>query len=134
MSDVRYISPGSMPKPRGYTHIVEVHGPGRTIYLAGQLGLDINGQFPAPGDFRAQVVQAFENVKVALAEVGADFNNVVKVTNYFTDINDLPTYFEVRDRYVNTQAPPASTAVEITRLALEGAVYELEAVAVLPPK
>jgi enamine deaminase RidA (YjgF/YER057c/UK114 family) len=132
MSTARFICPTTMPKPRGYTHVVEVTGPGRTIYMAGQLGLDLEGKFPGAGDFRAQATQAFENLKAALAAVGADFSNVVKITNYFTDMSHLPVFFEVRDRYVNTSAPPASTAVEISRLAVPGALFEIEAIAVLP--
>jgi enamine deaminase RidA (YjgF/YER057c/UK114 family) len=46
----------------------------------------------------------------------------------------LQTFFEVRDRYVNTKAPPASTAIQIVKLAREGALYEIEAIAVLPAK
>ncbi len=133
MSTARFISPDTMPKPRGYTHVVEVTGPGRTIYMAGQLGLDLTGKFPGAGDFRAQATQAFENMKAALAAVGADFSNVVKITNYFTDISNLQTFFDVRDRFVNKAAPPASTAVEISRLAVPGALFEIEAIAVLPP-
>lgn len=133
MSKARFISPATMPKPRGYTHVVEVTGPGRTIFMAGQLGLDLNGKFAGGGDFRAQATQAFENLKAALAAVGADFSHVVKITNYFTDMAHLPVFFEVRDRYVNTAAPPASTAVEINRLAVPGALFEIEAIAVLPP-
>ena len=56
---------------------------------------------------------------------------MVKVTVYFTDMAHLQTYFEVRDRYVNTSAPPASTAVQISRLAREGALFEIEATAVV---
>jgi len=44
----------------------------------------------------------------------------------------LQTYFEVRDRYVNTKAPPASTAVQISKLAREDALFEIEAIAVVP--
>ena len=51
---------------------------------------------------------------------------------YFTDIANLQTYFEVRDRFVNTKAPPASTAVQISKLARDGALFEIEAVAVVP--
>jgi len=39
-------------------------------------------------------------------EAGAIFDHVVKVTVYFTDMANLQAYFEVRDRYVNTKAPP----------------------------
>jgi enamine deaminase RidA (YjgF/YER057c/UK114 family) len=124
-----------MPATRGYTHVVETTGPGRTVYIAGQLGMTPEGQFAGgPGDFRAQATQAFENLKAALAAVGGGFEHVVKITNYFTDMAHLPVFFEVRDRYVNTKAPPASTAVEISRLARPDAVFEIEAIAVLPPK
>jgi len=46
----------------------------------------------------------------------------------------LPIYFEVRDRYVDTKAPPASTTVQISKLARDGALYEIEAIAVVPEK
>jgi enamine deaminase RidA (YjgF/YER057c/UK114 family) len=113
--------------------VVEATGPGRTLYIAGQLGMTPEGKFAgAPGDFRAQAIQCFENLKAALESVGAGFKDVVKITNYFTDMNHLATFFEVRDRYVNTKAPPASTAIEISKLAREGALFEIEAIAVLP--
>jgi 2-iminobutanoate/2-iminopropanoate deaminase len=47
---------------------------------------------------------------------------------------NLQTYFDVRDRYVNTKAPPASTAVQISKLARDGALFEIEAIAVVPQK
>ena len=132
MSSLRFASPASMPKPRGYSHLVEATGPGRIVYIAGQLGYTPDGKIAS--DFRGQCIQAFENVKAALAEVGGDFSHVVKVTNFFTDMDDLQAYFEVRDRYVNTAAPPASPAVEMSRLARPEALFEIEAVAMLPPK
>jgi enamine deaminase RidA (YjgF/YER057c/UK114 family) len=131
--DHRFLNPSTMPPTRGYTHIVETRSPSRTIYLAGQLGMTPDGKFAgAPGDFRAQAVQCFENVKIALATVGASLEHVVKVTNYFVDIAHLPIYLEVRNQYVNTKAPPASTAIQISKLAHEGALFELEAIAVVP--
>ena len=122
-----------MPATRGYTHVVETSSPSRTIYLSGQLGMTLDGKFAgASGDFRAQAVQCFDNLKLALAAAGASFEHVVKVTAYFVDIAHLPIYLEVRDRYVNTKAPPASTAVQISKLAREGALFEIEAIAVVP--
>lgn len=127
----RFLNPSTMPATRGYTHVVETSGRARTIYLAGQLGMTPDGKF-AGSDFRAQAEQAFENLKAGLAAVGASFEHVVKVTAYFTDMAHLQTYFEVRDRFVNTKAPPASTAVQISKLARDGAVFEIEAIAVVP--
>ena len=50
---VRFLNPPTIAQPRGYTHVVEVTGPGRIIYVAGQLGYDVSGKVPEPGDFRA---------------------------------------------------------------------------------
>jgi enamine deaminase RidA (YjgF/YER057c/UK114 family) len=129
----KFLNPPTMPATRGYTHVVETRAPARTIYLAGQLGMTPDGKFAGgPGDFRAQAAQAFENLKLGLAVADATFDHVVKVTVYFTDMAHLQTYFEVRDRYVNIKAPPASTAVQISKLARDGALFEIEAIAVVP--
>jgi enamine deaminase RidA (YjgF/YER057c/UK114 family) len=135
MSNVRFVNPQAIAKPPGYTHVVEVTGPGRTVYIAGQIGTDRSGNLAgAPGDARAQMVQAFENLKAALAEVGATFKDVVKITNYLLDITHLKDFREIRDAYVNTAAPPASTLLVVSRLARDGLLFEIDAVAVLPEK
>jgi enamine deaminase RidA (YjgF/YER057c/UK114 family) len=131
----RYINPQSLFAPPGYSHLVEVTGPGRTAYIAGQVGIDRNFKIVgAPGDARAQIKQSFENLKSALAEVGATFSDLVKITNYLVDIAHLKDLREIRDTYVNTAAPPASTLLVVSRLAIEGLLFEIDAVAVLPQK
>ena len=128
-----FINPKTIAPPRGYTHVVETSGPGRTVYIAGQLGMTPDGKF-AGGDFLAQATQCFENLKAALAAVGGGFEHVVKITNFFVDMAHLQMFFEIRDRYVNTKAPPASTAIQIVKLAREGALFEIEAVAIMPAR
>ena len=129
----RFLNPPTIHAPRGYSHVVEATGPGRTIYIAGQIGMTPDGRLAGgPGDFRAQATQCFENLKAALAAAGAGFEHVVKITNYFVDISHLPIFREVRDRYLDTQAPPASTAVQIGKLAMNGLLFEIEAVAIVP--
>lgn len=131
--NLRFQNPAGLYKPPGYSHIVEVIGPGRMVYFAGQLGLDLDGNVVgAPGDFRAQVTQAFENLKIALEAAGARFEHVVKITNYLADMSHLPVLLEVRGAYLNVDAPPASTTIQISKFALPGALFEIEAVAVLP--
>ncbi len=131
----RHLNPPAIPAPRGYSHVVETKGPSRTIYLAGQLGMTRDGKFAgAHGDFRAQAIQCFENIKAALAAAGASFEHVVKLNNYLVDMAHLPVYFEVRDRYVDTNNPPASTTIQISKLARPDALYEVEAIAVVPEK
>jgi len=133
-ADVRYSNPPGMSTPTAYHHVVEVNGPHRTIYVAGQTGADATGKV-AP-DFRAQAVQVFENIKTALASVGGGFDNVVKLTSYLTNIEaHAPEYREVRASYfTNRSALPASTLLQVPRLANPAYLLEVEVIAVLPPR
>jgi enamine deaminase RidA (YjgF/YER057c/UK114 family) len=128
----RFQNPPTIHAPRGYSHVVETSGPSRTVYIAGQVGMAPDGKI-AP-DFRAQVTQCFDNLKAALAAAGAGFEHVVKTTNYFVDIGQLPAFREIRDRYFDTKAPPASTAVQVAKLAAPEFLFEIEAIAVVPQK
>jgi 2-iminobutanoate/2-iminopropanoate deaminase len=131
-ASLRFLSPPTLSKPSGYSHVVELIGPGRIIYVAGQVPLDRDGKLVGAGDFRAQVTQVFENLKAALAEAGAGFQHVVKTTNYLTDVSHRPILREVRERYLNNAAPPASTLVGVTALAFPEWLVEIEAVAMVP--
>jgi enamine deaminase RidA (YjgF/YER057c/UK114 family) len=133
-TEPRFLNPATLSKPPGYSHVVEIAGPGRIVYLAGQLGVDVEGKVVgAPGDFRAQAEQTFENIKAALAAVGAGVEHIVKINSYMVDIErHVPIFREVRNRHLNMAAPPASTAVGVPALARPGALVEVEAIAMLP--
>jgi enamine deaminase RidA (YjgF/YER057c/UK114 family) len=134
-ANLRFLNPKTMAPPPGYTYVVEATGPNRVIFIAGQLGLDLDNKLVGgAGDFRAQCAKAFENLGFALAAVGATFNDVVKINNYLTDMSHIGIFREVRDAFLHTKAPPASTTVAISALARPGALFEIEAVAVLPAK
>ena len=131
--NIRFSNPDTMQKPPGYSHVVEITGPGRTVYFAGQLGIDKAGRMGA--DAREQIEIAFQNVKAALDSVGASFSDIVKLNTYIVDIGtNLAHYREVRDKFVNMSAPPASTAIGVPQLARPGALLEIEAIVALPPK
>ena len=132
---VRFLNPKTMAPPPGYTYVVDTVGPSRTVYFAGQLGLDLDNKLVGgAGDFRAQCAKAFENLGFALASVGATFNDVVKINNYLVDMSHIAMFREVRDAFLNKKALPASTTVAISQLARPGALFEIEAIAVLPAK
>jgi enamine deaminase RidA (YjgF/YER057c/UK114 family) len=82
--NIRFSNPETIAKPPGYSHVVEVTGPARIVYFAGQLGVDKSGKMGA--NAREQIVMAFENMKAALASVGARFEHLVKINNYIVDI------------------------------------------------
>ena len=133
MSDVsaNFINPEGMHRPTGYTHVVEVTA-GRPVFISGQVALDGAGELVGPGDVAAQARQVFENLQAALGSVGAGFEQVVKLTFYLVDATQMPAVRDVRDRYVDTARPPASTAVEVRRLVRDDLLVEVEAVAILP--
>ena len=125
----RFLSPDTLPEPAGYSHVVEASG-GRLIYISGQVPLDADGELVGAGDFSAQTRQVFENLTSALAAADASWADVVKLTYFLTDAGQLTTVRAIRDEYVNTEQPPASTLVEISRLAREDFLVEIEAVAI----
>jgi reactive intermediate/imine deaminase len=127
---IRSLNPQTLSTPTGYSHVVEVSG-GRTIYIAGQVAFDKSGTVVGKGDFAAQTTQVFENLKSALAAVGATFDNVVKVNTYVTDMSQIQALREIRGKYYGKNAP-ASTLVEIGRLAHPDLMIEIEAIAVVP--
>jgi enamine deaminase RidA (YjgF/YER057c/UK114 family) len=130
-ASIRFINPDALNKPPSYTQVIEVTAPARTVYISGQLGTDRTGQLVSP-DFRTQAVQVFDNLKAALASVGAGFGDVVKINSYLADIAHLPILRDVRAGHLHAAALPASTTLEVSKFAREGALLEVEAVAVLP--
>ncbi|ADV66861.1 RidA family protein [Deinococcus maricopensis] len=128
---VRLVQVPALGRAPGYSHVAEVRG-GRTVYVSGQIAVDAQGRVVGEGDFRAQARQVFENLRVALAAVGLTFDAVVKLTFFLTDFAHLAAMREVRDEFVNTAAPPASSAVQVSRLVHEALLIEVEAVAAAP--
>jgi enamine deaminase RidA (YjgF/YER057c/UK114 family) len=80
------------------------------------------------GDFQAQAEQEFKNLQAALAAVGAGFADIVKLNRYLKQIADLPILREVRTRYLDPEALPASTTLEVPGFARPGALLEIKAV------
>ncbi len=126
---VRYFNPPTLSVPTGYSHVVDVQS-GRTIYIAGQVALDKSGNVVGKGNFAAQTTQVFENLKFALAAAGATFDNVVKLNTYVTDMSQVQTLRDTRAKYYGKNAP-ASTLVQVGKLAREELMIEIEAIAIV---
>jgi reactive intermediate/imine deaminase len=132
--EARFLNPPSLPPTNGYTHVVEVPAGHRLVFLSGQIPLDSSGALRGGADFRSQAKQVFENLRAGLAAAGADFDDVVKLTFYILDVRKVPELREVRDQYVNTAAPPASTLVQVSRLPRDDVLLEVEAIAAVPER
>ncbi|MEU6079437.1 RidA family protein [Streptomyces sp. NPDC047108] len=122
-------TPAGVAPGRGYSQVVQ--GTGRLVAVSGQLALDEHGALVGPGDPAAQARQVFENIRRCLAAVGGDFNDVIKLTFFVTDVAFLPAVRAARDEVVDTARPPASSAVQVAALIGPEFLLEIEALAVL---
>src|SRR3954454_15729834 len=89
MAQVKRTNPPALSTPTGYTHIVEVTGPNRTIYISGQIAFDKDGKVVGAGDMKTQAEQVFKNLETALTAAGAKFSDVVKMNSYITDMSKV---------------------------------------------
>lgn len=108
-----------------YTDAVRV---GDLLFVSGIVPVDRMGRLVGGEDVVAQARQVFANMREVLAAAGASFADVVKVTVFLTDVDDRPRINPVRQEIFGVTRP-ASTLVEVSRLAVPGARIEVEAVA-----
>ena len=121
-------APG-LPEP--ISHYADAVRAGDLLFVSGCLPVNGDGQLVGEGDVVAQADRVFENIRSVLAAAGASPSDVVKVTVFLTDVDDRPAINPVRQRFFG-ETRPASTLVEVSRLAIDGARIEVEAVAVVP--
>ncbi len=130
-TSIRRLNPADLGPPTGYSQVVEVQA-GRIFFIAGQTALDCAGVLVGKDDFAAQADQVFRNLAAALGAVGCTAANLVKLTVFLRDMNNLSAYREARNRFFATVSPPAApaiTLVEVSKLYGPEFLLEIEAVA-----
>lgn len=119
------------PTANGYSHVALVAPNARIAFIAGQGGESEDGTLS--DDFQVQVRQAFFNLRTALNAAGANFDNVAKLTVLVVNHNeDRLRVFSNELAAWCGDAKPACTLIPVPRLALDGMLFEVEAIAVLP--
>ena len=127
--EIERINPEGMTRPTSYTHLVKFD---RLMFIAGQVAMDGEGNLVGDGDMAAQFRQVLENLKKILDSEGADFSDIVKITIFTVDVDELRNnVMDIRAEYFGNNAP-ASTLVGIERLASPEFLVEIEAIAVRP--
>ena len=129
MSEKRFLTPATLSPPFGYSHVVEAPA-GTTVYISGQVPLDAEGNLVGAGDFAAQTRQVFENLARALEAADATWSDVVKLDYFLRDVDQIGAVRAIRDEYVDTAHPPASTLVEVSSLFSPDVLVEIQAVAI----
>lgn len=113
-----------------YWHVLSITGGKRQIFVSGQVPRDKSGNVVGKGDMAAQIERVGENIKMCLEAAGATLDDLVKITSFTTDIDEFFKHSAVRNRYFG-KALPASTAVEVRRLAHPDWMIEIEATAIV---
>ena len=122
-------NPSALANPPGYSHVVK---DGKTVYVAGQVARDRNGNTVGVGDFSAQAEQVFENVRGALESVGSGMGSIMKLNVFMTHREDIPAYRVVRAKFVPDDALPVSTLILCSGLADPEFRIEVEVIATIP--
>jgi reactive intermediate/imine deaminase len=129
MATKTFLNPAALkPIPAPVSHGVAASGQ-RTVYVSGQVAVDKDGKVVGSGNITEQTHQVMRNIQAVLAQDGAAFADVVKLTMYLVNMADLPAVIQVRSQYLG-ENKPAATAVGITALARPEFLVEIEAVAV----
>jgi reactive intermediate/imine deaminase len=117
------------PPATPYSHALVVSA-GRLVFVSGQVPLDAAGALVGPGDARAQIRQVFANVQALLEAAGGGLEHVVELTVYLRDMAHRPLVTEVRQQVLRPPYP-ATTMVEVSRLAADDWLVEISAVAAI---
>ena len=121
-------APGQAEPISHYAHAARAGG---LLFVSGCVPVDAEGRLVGGDDVVAQARQTLANVGAVLAAAGAGPADVAKVTVFLTDVDDRAAINPVRREFFG-DARPASTLVEVPRLAVPGAKIEIEAIAVVP--
>ena len=132
-SNVQMINPATVATPHGYSQAAVIDlGNCKMVILSGQVALDQKGNLVGKEDIVKQTEQVFQNIKAIVEAAGGNMNHVVKLSFFTTDVSHLADVRTVRDRFVNTKNPPASTLVQVNKLFRDDVLIEIEATAIIP--
>ena len=125
------LNPAQLHPPTGYSHVAVATG-GRLAFVAGQVALAPDYSLVGAGDLAAQTRQAMANLRVALDELGAGWDDVVNATVYTTQPTEYETIGGAMAEAMGGAAPPAQVLLGVTGLALPDLLVEIELVVSLP--
>jgi len=131
MAETQAINPWTWQDAYGFSQAVEVRSPQRWLVCSGQTAVDAQGAPLHPGDMRAQLKQALDNLEQVLAQAGMGLKHVVRLNYYTTDVAAyLAASDEVEQRFAGLSPRPAGTLLGVAALFHPDILIELEATAV----
>jgi enamine deaminase RidA (YjgF/YER057c/UK114 family) len=130
---VQYINPEGLSKNPAFSQVVTTHGKGKTIYIGGQDAVNAQGEIVGKGDIAIQTEQVMKNLQIALAACNSSFDNLIKLTIYIVQGQDLYRGFQASQKYLaNLKNPPVVSGFFVAALANPGFLVEVDAIAFVP--
>jgi len=124
------VNPWDWSLKLGYNQAEIIEGQTRQLVVAGQTAVDGNGAPQHGGDMRAQIALALDNLEAVLNGADMDLSNVIKLGVYATDVDEALKNFDLMGmRFGPVQNAPPMTLLGVTRLAIPGLLFEIEATA-----
>lgn len=124
------VNPWDWSLKLGYNQAEVIEGATRQVVCAGQTAVDGQGNPQHPGDMRAQISLALDNLEAVLAGAGMDLGNVTRLGVYATDVDEALKNFDLMGmRFGPHQSAPPMTLLGVHRLAIPGLLFEIEATA-----
>lgn len=131
--NIQFTNPSSVSAPKGYSHAAIIDlGNCKMIIMSGQVAFDKQGNLIGKDNVEKQTEQVFLNIKSIVEELGGSMNNIVKLGYFVADVMQIQTIRNVRDKFINTKNPPASTLVQVSKLFRDDILIEIEATAIIP--
>ena len=128
--DRKAVNPWNWSIKLGYNQAEIIDGATRQLICAGQTSVDGEGNPLHPGDMRGQIGAALDNLEAVLKHAGMDLSNVVKLGVFATDVDEALKNFDLFGmRFGPHQVAPPMTLLGVTRLAIPGLLFEIEATA-----
>jgi enamine deaminase RidA (YjgF/YER057c/UK114 family) len=128
--DRRIINPWKWQDQYGFVQANEVSGAQRVLYCSGQVSVDGEGNPVNPGDMRAQITQAFDNLNAVLAAAGFEMSDLVRLNFFTTDVDRIMEAWPViQSRLAQAKCSQSSTLLGVTRLYHPEILVEIEATA-----
>jgi 2-iminobutanoate/2-iminopropanoate deaminase len=130
-----HLNPDVVSNPGGlYSQLVKVDvGDATFLYLAGQVAEDKEGNVIGEDDMAAQAEQIYKNIAAILATEGAGLSDIVRATTYIVDMTERAAVSAIRKKLFPVN-PPATSLVEVSALAGDEWLIEVEVTAVIPRK
>jgi enamine deaminase RidA (YjgF/YER057c/UK114 family) len=130
---VQFINPDGLSRNPAFSQVVMTQGKGKTIYIGGQDSVNAQREVVGKGDIAEQTEQVMKNLQTALAACGATFDNLVKLSIYIVQGQDLYRGFQASQKFLgNLSNPPAISGFFVAALANPNFLVEIDAIAFIP--